>query len=316
MKAVTYHDYGPPDVLALEEIDVPVVGDDQVLLRVHATSVNPLDWHFLTGAPAMVRLMAGLRRPRARVLGIDVAGRVEAIGRDVTRFQPGDEVFGSISHGGFAEYTCAAQDDLVWKPARLSFEQAAAVPAAGRAALQGLRDHGRLQSGQHVLINGASGGVGTFAVQIAKSFGAQVTGVCSTRNLDMVRTIGADHVIDYTTEDLIHTGQRYDLIFDVVAKRSFAECRCALAPNGVYVTTAFSPALLLRAQWIAITGNQSMVPFLMNRDPKDLPVLSDLLEAGTVSPVIDRCYTLSQVPEALQYLGQGHARGKIVITVE
>lgn len=315
MKAMVYHRYGSPDMLELHEIEVPVIGDKDVLVRVHAASVNQLDWHFLTGAPFMVRLMAGLRRPRAQVLGIDVAGRIEAMGRTANKFRPGDEVFGSISHGGFAEYVCVPEDELVRAPAGLSFEGAAAVPAAACVALQGLRDHGRVQPGQRVLINGASGGVGSFAVQIAKSFGAHVTGVCSTRNLDLVRSLGADHVIDYTQVDFTQSGQRYDLIFDAVAKRSFSDCRPALAPEGIYVTTEFSPALLLQAQWVSLTGNQRMVPFLMNRDPKDLVVLKELLEAGTVKPVIDRRYPLSEVPDALRYIGQGHARGKVVITV-
>jgi len=315
MKAMVYHDYGSPDVLELQEIDRPIVDDDQVLVRVHAASVNRRDWHFLTGTPFMVRLMAGLRVPRAKVLGIDVAGRVEAIGRNVSKLQPGDEVFGSTSHGGFAEVVCVPENELVLKPARLSFEGAAAVPAAARTALQGLRDHGQVQPGQEVLINGASSGVGTFAVQIARSFGAQVTGVCSTRNLDMVRSIGADQVIDYTQEDFAQTGQRYDLILDAVAKRSCSDCRRALSPQGIYVTTEFSPALLLRAQWVSLTGSQKMVPMLAGRDPRDLVFLRELLEAGRVTPVIDRRYTLSELPEALRYLGQGHAQGKVVITV-
>jgi NADPH:quinone reductase-like Zn-dependent oxidoreductase len=315
MKAVVYYRYGSPDVLALAEVEEPVVGDGQVLVRVRAASVNRHDWHFLTGAPTMVRLMAGLRRPRAHVLGIDASGRVEAVGTGVERFQAGDAVYGASSHGCFAEYVCVPEEELALKPPHVSYEEAAAVPAAARIALQALRDHGRLQPGQRVLINGASGGVGTFAVQIAKALGAEVTGVCSTRNVDVVRAIGADHVVDYTRVDFVHRGQRYDLIFDVVANRSFAACKEALRSRGTYVTTRFSPGLALQAKWVSAVGGQRMVSLLAARKPEDLADVAGLLREGRLRPVIDRCYTLGEVPEALRYVGQGHARGKVAITV-
>jgi len=316
MKAMVYYDYGSPDNLELQEIEAPAVKDHQVLVRVHAASVNWLDWHFLAGTPFLARLMAGLLKPKNSVLGIDVAGRVEAVGANVTQFQPGDEVFGASSHGCFAEYVCVSQERVVTKPAGMTFEQAAAVPGAAIPALQGLRDAGQLNPGQHVLVNGASGGLGTFAVQIAKAFGAEVTGVCSTRNLDMVRSLGADHVIDYTQEDFTQSGECYDLIFDVVAKRSFSDCKRALKPQGIYVTTAFSPLLALAGLWHSMTGNQRMVPLPPKPPSKaDLAYVRELLESGKITPVIDRRYALRELPDALRYLEKGHARGKIVITV-
>jgi NADPH:quinone reductase-like Zn-dependent oxidoreductase len=316
MKAMVYHRYGSPDVLELQEIEEPVVNDDQVLVRVHAASVNWLDWHFLTGTPFLARLMAGLRKPKHEVLGIDLAGRVEAVGANVRQFQPGDEVYGSSSHGCFAEYVCVSEAEVVTKPANMSFEQVAAVPGAACPALQGLRDHGQIQPGQRVLINGASGGVGTFAVQIAKAFGAKVTGVCSTRNTGLVRSIGADQVVDYTQEDFTQTGERYDLIFDVVAKRSFSDCKRALNPQGIYITTAFSPVLALGGLWKSMTGNQKMVPLPPKPPNKtDLVFMKELLEAGKVTPTIDRRYSLSELPDALRYLEKGHARGKVIITM-
>jgi NADPH:quinone reductase-like Zn-dependent oxidoreductase len=264
----------------------------------------------------MVRLMAGLLKPKNKVLGIDLAGRVEAVGADVKQFQPGDEVFGSSSHGCFAEYVCVSEAEVVAKPVNMSFEQVAAVPGAATPALQGLRDHGQVQPGQKVLINGASGGVGTFAVQLAQSFGAEVTGVCSTRNLDLVRSIGAGQVVDYTQEDFTQTGERYDLIFDVVAKRSFSDCKRALEPQGIYVTTEFSPVLALAGRWRSMTGNQKMVP-LPPKPPSntDLAFMKELLEGGKVTPTIDRRYSLSELPDALGYLEKGHARGKVIITM-
>jgi NADPH:quinone reductase-like Zn-dependent oxidoreductase len=316
MKAMVYHEYGSPDVLELQEIEDPVVNDDQVMVRVHAASVNWLDWHFLTGTPFLARLMAGWLKPKNKVLGIDLAGRVEAVGADVKQFQPGDEVFGSTSHGCFAEYVCVSEAEVVTKPANMSFEEVAAVPGAATPALQGLRDHGHVQPGQKVLINGASGGVGTFAVQIAKSFGAEVTGVCSTRNLDLVRSIGAGQVVDYIQEDFTQTGERYDLIFDVVAKRSFSDCKRALEPQGIYVTTEFSPVLALAGRWRSMTRNQKMVPLPPKPPSKtDLVFMKELLEAGKMTPTIDRRYSLSELPDALRYLERGHARGKVIITM-
>jgi NADPH:quinone reductase-like Zn-dependent oxidoreductase len=315
MKAIVYHNYGSPDVLELAEIEKPALKEDHVLIKVHAASVNPHDWHFLTGTPFLARLMAGPLKPKHKVLGVDVAGRVEAVGANVKHFQPGDEVFGSHNHGGFAEYASVPAAHVALKPASMSFEEAAAIPLAGLTALQGLRDHGKLQPGQKVLINGASGGVGSFAVQIAKALGAQVTGVCSTRNLDLVRSLGADQVVDYTQEDFSQTGERYDLIFDAARKRSFGDCKRALGPQGIYVTTEISPTLLLQAWWVSMTGSQKMVPMLTRPGQKDLLVINELFEAGKVVPIIDRRYPLSEVPEAIRYIGTGHARGKVVITV-
>jgi NADPH:quinone reductase-like Zn-dependent oxidoreductase len=316
MKAMVYYNYGSPDNLELQEIERPVVKDDDVLVKVHAASVNWLDWHFLTGTPFLARIMAGLLKPKNKVLGIDVAGRIEAVGANVTQFQPGDEVFGSSSHGCFAEYVCVSEEGVVTKPANMTFDQVAAVPGAASPALQALRDHGQIQPGQEVLINGASGGVGTFAVQIAKSFGAEVTGVCSTRNLDMVRAIGADQVIDYTQEDFTKNEERYDLVFDAVAKRTFSDCKRALKPQGIYITTEFSPLLALIGLWTSMTGSQKMVPLPPKPPNKtDLVFIKELLEAGQVTPAIDRRYSLSEVPDALRYLEKGHARGKVVITM-
>jgi NADPH:quinone reductase-like Zn-dependent oxidoreductase len=263
-------------------------------------------------------MAGGLLKPKQQILGVDLAGRVEAVGARVTRFQPGDEVFGGCGIGGaFAEYACAAEADLQQKPTNVTFEEAAAAGAAAHTALQGLRDGGQIQAGQNVLINGASGGVGTFAVQIAKALGATVTGVCSTSNLDLARSLGADEVIDYTERDFTQDEQRYDLIFDVAAKRSFSDCKRVLAPQGIYVTTEFSPALLLARLWASVTGKQKLVPQLAKPPVEsDWAFVKDLLESGEVAPVIDRRYTLDQVPEALQYVGEGHARGKVVIAVK
>jgi NADPH:quinone reductase-like Zn-dependent oxidoreductase len=316
MKAMIYDEYGSPGNLELGEIEIPAAMDDEVLVEVHAASVNWLDWHFLTGTPFLARFMAGLLKPKYKVLGIDMAGRVEAVGANVTQFQPGDEVFGSSSHGCFAEYVCVSEAGVAAKPANLTFEEAAAVPGAATPALQALRDQGGVQPGDKLLINGASGGVGTFAVQIARSFGAVVTGVCSTRNLDMVRSIGADQVIDYTEEDFTQSEQRYDLIFDTVAKRSFSDCIRVLNPEGIYITTEFSPLLVLEGLWKSMTGNVKMVPLPPKPPSKsDLVFIKDLLEGGEVTPIIDQRYPLSEVPNALRHLEKGHAQGKIVITM-
>jgi NADPH:quinone reductase-like Zn-dependent oxidoreductase len=316
MKAMIYHEYGSPDQLELSEIDKPVVKDEEVLVEVHASSINWLDWHFLMGTPLLARIMAGLFRPKYQVLGIDLAGQVEAVGASVTQTKVGDEVFGSTTHGCFAEYVCVAAEEVVSKPTNTTYDEAAAVPGAAIPALQALRDHGKVQPGQKVLINGASGGLGTFAIQIAKSMGAEVTGVCSTRNQDMVRSIGADRVIDYTEEDFTRDGQRYDLIFDTVAKRSFSECKSALSTQGIYITSRFSPFLALGGKWISVTGNKKMVPLPPKPpDQSDLEFLKEIIESGKVKPVIDRTYPLSEVPDALRYLETGHALGKIVITM-
>ena len=319
MKALVYTEYGPPDVLQLKEVERPNPEDNEVLIKVQAASVNAMDYRFLTGTPYLARIMAGLLKPKHKVLGLDVAGQVEAVGVNFKQFQPGDDVFAlSMNHGAFAEYLCVPESQIiaVLKPVTLSFDEAASVPFSALSAQTCLRDLGQIQSGQKVLINGASGAVGTFAVQIAKSFGVEVTGVCSTRNLDMVRSIGADHVIDYTLDDFTQSEGRYDLIFDAVRKRSFSDIKRVLNPQGIYVTTAFSPALLLQQQWISMTGSQKMVPMFPKRlVTRDLQDLKELLEAGKIKPVIDRRYTLSEVPEALRYYGKGHARGKTVITM-
>ena len=319
MKAMVYDNYGSPDVLELAEIEKPTPKDDEVLIKVHAASVNAMDYRFLTGTPYLARIMAGLLKPKHKVLGLDAAGRVEAVGASFKQCQVGDDVFAlSFNLGTFAEYVCVPESQIVMvlKPAGMSFEEAASVPFSALSAQTCLRDMGQIQPGQKVLINGASGAVGTFAVQIAKSFGADVTGVCSTTNLDMVRSIGADRVIDYTQEDFTQSEGRYDLIFDAVRKSSFSASKRALVPQGIYVTTAASPALLLQQQWISRTGSQKMVPMAFSRPGKrDLQDLKELLKAGKIKPVIDRSYTLSEVPEALRYYGKGHARGKVVITV-
>ena len=321
MKAIIFTRYGSPEVLELKEVVKPAPNDNQVLVRVQAASANPLDWHHMRGGPFLVRLEEGLLKPKNPMLGADIAGRVEAVGKNVTEFQPGDEVFG-VTAGGFAEHVCAAETKLALKPANLSFEAAAAVPIAAFTALQGLRDKGQIQPGQEVLINGASGGVGTFAVQLAKSFGAEVTGVCSTRNLDLVRSIGADQVVDYTKEDFTKNGQRYDLILDAVGNRSVSDYQRALSPQGRCVIAGFTSLSrlfehMVLGPWMSRGGSKKVgLMGIANPNKKDLVFIKELLEAGKVVPVIDRCYPLSEVPEAIRYLEQGHARGKVVITVK
>jgi len=323
MKAMVRCDYGPPDVVKLEDIEKPTPGDDQVLVRVRAASVNPLDWHYVRGMPYVMRLGEGLRKPKVIRLGVDFAGTVEAVGTKVKRFRPGDEVFGGRT-GAFAEYVTVREDRaVVLKPANLTFEQAASVPVAAITALQGLRDQGKIQPGQKVLINGASGGVGTFAVQIAKSFGAEVTGVCSTRNVNMVRSIGADRVIDYTKEDFTKSVERYDLILDNVGNHSLLESRRALKPKGKYIMVGGPSGRwidplprALNALVLSRFVSQDIRMFLAELNKEDLTILRDLMQAGKVTPVIDRRYKLSEVPEAIRYLEEGHARGKVVITLE
>ena len=324
MKAVVYHVYGSPDVLKLEEVAKPTPKDDEVLVEVHAASVNAADWHILRGNPFLVRLVVGgLLKPKYTILGAAVAGRVEAVGSNVTQFQPGDEVFGDVSgngFGAFAEYVCAPENVLALKPTNMTFEEAATVPVAAVTALQGLRDKGQIQPGQKVLINGASGGVGTYAVQIAKSFGADVTAVCSTRNVDMLRSIGADHVIDYTREDFTQIGQQYDLILAANGYHPIWAYKRALRSKGKYVMTGGSMAQMYQAMLlgpvISMTGSNKMGNLLARPNQKDLIFMKELLEEGKVVPVIDRRYTLRDVPEAIRYLEEGHARGKVVITVE
>jgi NADPH:quinone reductase-like Zn-dependent oxidoreductase len=324
MKAIVYTEYGPPDVLQLKELEKPTFKEDEVLVKVHVASVNAYDWHLLTADIFLVRLMGGgLNKPKNTRLGADIAGRVEAVGGNVKQFQPGDEVFGDIAGlggGSFAEYVSVPESALALKPANLSFEQAAAVPMAAVTALQGLRDEGQIQPGQKVLINGASGGVGTFAVQIAKSFGAEVTAVCSTRNLDMARSLGADHVIDYTEEDFTQNRQLYDLILAVNGYHPISAYKRALTPEGIYVMAGGSMAQIFQAMLLgplmSITGDKKMGGVSAKPSQKDLIFLKELLETGKIVPVIDRLYPLSETAEALRYLGEGHARGKVIITLE
>ena len=320
MKAIVHTKYGPPDVLKLEEVQKPDPSDDGVLVKVHAASVNPLDSYVMRGPLFFLPMIGGLLKPKHKVLGCDIAGRVEAVGRHVKQFQPGDEVFGGKGSGGFAEYVCAIEDKLALKPANVSFEDAAAVPIAAITALQGLRDKGRIQRGHKVLVDGASGGVGTFAVQIAKSFGAEVTAVCSTRNVDTARSIGADHVIDYTREDFTQSGQRYDLILGANAHHSIFDYRRALSRDGIFVMVGGGWIQILQAMllgpFLSRIGSKKMRFFIAKINTKDLVFLKDLLEAGKVVPVIDRRCPLSEVAEALRYLGEKHAQGKVVITVE
>ena len=321
MKAIVYEEYGPPEVLQIKEVEKPTPKDDEMLVKIHAASINYIDWQVLTGESLFLRLTTGgLRKPKRRTLGDDIAGRVEAVGRDVKRFQPGDEVFGLCNTGGFAEYRCVTEDYFTLKPASMSFEEAAAIPTAAIPALLGLRDKGRIQSGQKVLIIGASGGVGTFAVQIAKSFGTEVTGVCSTRKIDMVRSIGADYVIDYTKEDFTQKEQRYDLIFAASGNRSVFEYRRALSPEGSYVCVGGSMKQYFQAMLlgplISMVGSKKMGTVFAPPTHEDYNFLIELFEAGKLTPVIDRRFPLSELAEALRYYGEGHAQGKVVITVE
>ncbi len=323
MKAVVYRKYGPPDVLKLEEIPKPVPNGDEVLVKVQAASLNAYDWHLLRADPFLVRLMGGgLLKPKNIILGADIAGRVEAVGGDVKQFQPGDAVFGDTAaagNGGFAEYVSVPERLLAPKPVNLSFEEAAAVPMAAVTALQGLRDKGKIQPRHKVLINGASGGVGSFAVQLARWFGADVTAVCSTGKMDLARSLGADHIIDYTREDFTRNGQRYDLILAVNGYHPIAAYKRALAPGGVYVMAGGSTAQIMQGMlmgpWMSLIGGKTMGMVAAKPNQEDLMILKELLEAHKVVPVIDRQYPLVEVPEALRYLEEGHARGKVVIAV-
>ncbi len=326
MKAIVHCDYGLTN-LKLQDIEKPVPNDDQVLVRVRAASVNPYDWHFIEGTPYIMRAMGvGLRKPKSTQLGVDFAGTIEAVGKNVANFKAGDDIFGGKT-GAFAEYVCPRADRAIaLKPASLTFEQAASVNIAGITALQAVRDKGKVQPGQKVLINGASGGVGTFAVQIAKSFDADVTGVCSTRNVDLVRSLGADHVIDYTKEDFAKNDQRYDVILDNVPNHSLSEIRHSLTPNGKYVMIGGGGPN--DSRWIGPFGrvihtlvlspfiSQKMGMMMADPSQKDLTTLADMMQAGTIKPVIDRTYPLSQIADAIRYLEEGHARGKVIITVE
>jgi len=323
MKAAVYTTYGPPDVVQVTDVEKPVPKDNEVLIEVRAASVNPLDWHFIRGTPYFLRMAAGLPKPKDSRLGVDVAGKVEAVGGNVTQLAAGDEVFGACK-GTFAEYACAPASALAIKPENVTFEEAASAPIAGLTALQGLRDKAHVQPGQKVLVNGASGGVGTFAVQIAKSFGAEVTGVCSTSNADMVRSIGADRVIDYTVEDFTNTGRRYDVIFDCVGNHPLAACRRILAPGGIYIGVGGPTgrwmigylASLATGLLLSLFASRKMVALLARPNTRDLAVLGDLMRTGKVRSVIERRYGLGEVAEAVRHVEEGHARGKVVITYE
>lgn len=322
MQAMVYHNYGSPDMLKLAEVPKPVPQDDQVLVKVLAAATAAGDWHLLRGQPFLARFAFGLFKPKYRILGADVAGRVEAIGRHVKHFQPGDEVFGDLSNAGFgafAEYVVASEETFSPKPANLTFAEAAAVPVSALTALQGVRDHGRLQPGQQVLINGASGGVGTFAVQIAKALGGKVTAVCSTSKVEMVRGLGADHVIDYTQEDFAQNGRRYDLVLAANGYRPLADYQRVLKPQGIYVMMGGTTAQMFEAMflgaWRSKKGGQKLGNMLVKPNQADLLVLKDLIEAGKVKPVLDRHFPLTGVPDAIRYVEAGHAKGKVVITM-
>ncbi len=316
MKAMVYTKFGPPDVLRLQEVEKPIPKDNEILIKVHAASANAYDWRHLRADPFLIRIMgAGLLKPKHKILGADMAGRVEAVGGNVKQFQPGDEVFGDGGYGGFAEYACVDENRFVLKPPDLTFEEAAAVPMAALTALQGLRDKGLIQAGQKVLINGASGGVGTFAVQLAKSFETEVTGVCSTTKMDLVRSIGADHVIDYTQEDVTKNGKLYDLIFDIAAYRSISEYKRILSSGGIYVLAGGSIARIFQLMLKSMTGVKNMRLVVAHISQKDLLFIKDLLKAGKVKSIIDKRYPLNETAEALRYLEEGHARGKVVISV-
>ncbi len=313
MNAVLYNRYGTADVLELREVDKPAVTDDGVLVRIIAASVNPLDWHFMTGKPYFMRLQSGLRRPKKATLGVDMAGQVEVVGKNVTKFKPGDEVFG-WSAASLAEYVTVTEKTIASKPSNVSFEQGAVVGIAALTALQGLRDKGNLQLGHKVLINGAAGGVGTFAVQIAKALGAEVTGVCSTRNVEMVRSIGADHVIDYTKENFTKNPQRYDIVLDNIGNHSLSACKRVLNPGRKLVIVGGSVRHMIAALLRNPFTNRKAIPFMANLNNSDLVVMRELLESGKVVPVIDRRYSLNDTADAIRYLQLGHAQGKVIIT--
>ena len=320
MKAIRYYQYGGPEVLQLQDVDTPKVTEDRLLIRVRAASLNPYDWHFMRGKPSLIRLFAGITKPKNNGLGADLAGVVEAVGTNVTQFQPGDEVLGQAA-GSFSEYALVKPGSVTTKPGKLTFQQAAAVPMVGLTALQGLRDIGAVKSGQKVLINGASGGIGTMAVQIAKALGAEVTGVCSTRNVELVKSLGAEYVVDYTKEDFLHGDRRYDLMLDNIGNRSLSDCRKALVPRGTYVGAGADGGSggpitnLIKQVGTKPFVKQHLRSFIAKPNQKDLVYLTELIESGKLTPVIDRTYPLSEVPEAITYLETRRARGKIVITM-
>jgi len=325
MKAIVYRSYGSPDVLRLDEIEKPAPADDEVLIKVRAAAVNPYDWHFVRGLPYFLRLFAGLRRPKSIQLGVDVAGEVESVGKNVTQFRTGDQVFGACN-AAFADYACVPESTLALMPDNISFEQAGSVAIAGLTALQALRDKGHVRLGHKILINGAGGGVGTFAVQIAKAFGAHVTGVCGAKNAGMVRSLGADRVIDYALEDFTHGNEPYDVILECVGNHSFLDCRRVIKPNGVFVGIGgggpdlhwmFGPLFCSFASWVlSWFVSQKPAGMIAKRSREDLVALGELMARGTLKPVIDRTYSLAEVPDALRYLELGHARGKVAISVD
>lgn len=319
MKAIVFEKYGSPDVLKLTEVPKPTPNDNQVLVKIAAASLNPLDWHRLRAAPFVVRLSDGFSKPKDPRIGADIAGRVEAVGKDVTQFKPGDAVFGEIGAGGLAEYVCVTEKQVALKPDNLSFAQAAAVPVAALTALQTLRDHGQVQAGQHVLINGASGGVGTFAVQMAKLFGAQVTAVCSTRNIEMVKSLGADHVIDYSRENPSRSSQPFDLIVDNVGNFSAGDYKRCLKPGGTAVVVGFTTLRRMLSVIVLgrlFSGGKKIAPMLAQPKQEDLQLLKEMLETGKVMPVIDKCYPLHETAAAIRYLETGRVRGKVVVMVQ
>jgi NADPH:quinone reductase-like Zn-dependent oxidoreductase len=317
VKAVVYEKYGPPEVLELREIDRPSIGDDEVLVKVHAASINQTDTNFRSGTPFLARVLAGLFKPKHQVLGCDYAGTVEATGKNVSGYNPGDEVYGQVYKrtGTHAEYVNVSTKEAFPKPKKLSFVEAASVGVAGNMALQCLRDYGEIKQGQKVLINGASGGIGTFAIQIAKHYSAEVTGVCSTANIDLVKSLGADHVIDYKEEDFTKRTGEYDIIFDTVRKNTFANCKDALTPKGVYVTTEYGPGIMLQMRMNSNPDGKRMRGMLMSVETDDQSILSELIEAGKVKPVIDRTYTLEEIAEAHRYVEKGHAKGRVIIKI-
>jgi NADPH:quinone reductase-like Zn-dependent oxidoreductase len=317
MKAIVYKRYGSPGVLQLREVEKPIPGDNELLIKVHSASINSYDWRHVRAVPFLIRFMgAGLLKPQHGILGADMAGIVEAVGSQVKNFAPGDEVFGEGGYGGFAEYACADENRFVLKPANLTFEEAAAVPMAALTALQGLRDKGQIRAGQKVLINGASGGVGTFAIQIAKSFDTEVTGVCSTTKIDLVCSIGADHVIDYTKEDVTKNKNKYDLIFDTAAYRSISKYRQILSPNGIYVLAGGSMARIIQLMLRSMAGARNMSLMVANINQKDLLYMIELINAGHVKPIIDKCFPLDATAEAMRYFEKGMARGKVIINMK
>jgi NADPH:quinone reductase-like Zn-dependent oxidoreductase len=317
MKAVIYEKYGSPEVLELREIDKPSVADDEILVKIHAASIQQTDIRFRTGTPFLARVLAGLLKPKNQILGCDYSGIIEAKGKNINEYNVGDEVYGQLDKrtGTHAEYISLSMKEVSPKPKNLNFVEAASVGVAGTMALQCLRDHGEIQRGKKVLINGASGGIGTFAVQIAKSYDTEVTGVCSTTNLELVKSIGADHVIDYTKEDFTERVDEYDIIFDAVRKNTFANCKNALTSKGIYVTTEFGPSIMLQMKMNSNPNGKRMVGMLGNIDPEDLVFLTELIEAGKIKPVIDRTYPLEEIADAHRYVDQGHAKGKVIIKI-